>query len=119
MEVVRITLSADVVISPRYTREPLRSLADYRSFSHFHLQAEHNASLFQYVRVSYETRCKDSENLAELKPFSEKTYENLAQFKKIYYLCPRNYEDSRIRQSESNDNRTRRHPVDLLAGHLL
>ena len=25
---------------------------------------------------------------------------------------------SRIRQSESSDNRTRRHPVDLLAGHL-
>ncbi len=23
-----------------------------------------------------------------------------------------------ITQSESNDNRTRRHPVDLLAGHL-
>ena len=22
------------------------------------------------------------------------------------------------RQSESNDNRTRRHPIDLLAGHL-
>jgi len=33
---------------------------------------------FKYVRVSYETRCKDSENLEELKPFSEKTYENLA-----------------------------------------
>ena len=30
-----------------------------------------------------------------------------------------NMRDSRIRQSESNDNRTRRHPVDLLAGHLL
>ena len=82
MEVVRITLSADVVISPRYTREPLRSLADYRSFSHFHLQAEHNASLFQYVRVSNETRCKDTEKSSELKPFSKKLMKNLRNSRK-------------------------------------
>ena len=48
-EVVRITLSADVVTSPRYTREPLHSLADFGSFSRFRLQEKHNASLFQYV----------------------------------------------------------------------
>ena len=29
-------------------------------------------------RVSCETRCKDTEKLIELKPFSEKTYENIA-----------------------------------------
>ena len=48
-EVVRITLSADVVTSPRYTREPPHSLADFGSFSRFRLQEKHNASLFQYV----------------------------------------------------------------------
>jgi hypothetical protein len=48
-EVVRITLSADVVTSPRYTREPSHSLADFGSFSRFRLQEKHNASLFQYV----------------------------------------------------------------------
>ena len=47
-----------------------------------------------------------------------KIFEKFGLFKKLCYLCPQNYEDSRIRQSESNDNRTRRHPVDLLAGHL-
>jgi len=46
---VRITLSADVVTSPRYTREPPHSLADFGSFSRFRLQEKHNASLFQYV----------------------------------------------------------------------
>ncbi len=35
----------------------------------------------------------------------------------MLYLHPK-HEDFRIRQSESNDNRTRRHPVDLLAGHF-
>ena len=48
-EVVRITLSADVVTSPRYTRKPSHSLADFGSFSRFRLQEKHNASLFQYV----------------------------------------------------------------------
>ena len=33
-------------------------------------------------------------------------------------FAPEIKRNSRIRQSESNDNRTRRHPVDLLAGHL-
>ena len=50
-EVVRITLSADVVTSPRYTRKPSHSLADFGSFSRFRLQEKHNASLFQYVFV--------------------------------------------------------------------
>ena len=45
-EVVRITLSADVVTSPRYTREPPHSLADFGSFSRFRLQEKHNASFF-------------------------------------------------------------------------
>ena len=51
-EVVRITLSADVVTSPRYMREPPHFLADFGSFSRFRLQEKHNASLFQYVIVS-------------------------------------------------------------------
>ena len=46
---MRITLSADVVTSPRYTREPPHFLADFGSFSRFRLQEKHNASLFQYV----------------------------------------------------------------------
>ena len=48
-EVVRITLSADVVTSPRYTRKPSHSLADFGSFSRFRLQEKHNASFYQYV----------------------------------------------------------------------
>ena len=51
-EVVRITLSADVVTSPRYKREPSHSLADFGSFSRFRLQEKHNASLFQDVLQS-------------------------------------------------------------------
>ena len=43
-EVVRITLPADVVTSPRYTREPPHFLADFGSFSRFRLQEKHNAS---------------------------------------------------------------------------
>ena len=39
-------------------------------------------------------------------------------FKKKALNLHTRYEDPRIIQSESNDNRTRRHPVDLLAGHL-
>ena len=42
----------------------------------------------------------------------------LRNSRKYTIFAPRKYEDSRIRQSESNDNRTRRHPVDLLAGHF-
>jgi len=37
---------------------------------------------------------------------------------KKHCIYTRNEEDSRIRYSGTNDNRTRRHPVDLLAGHL-
>lgn len=51
--------------------------------------------------------------------FLIKIFEKFGLFKKLCYLCFQKYEDSRIRQSESNDNRTRRHPVELLAGHLL
>lgn len=44
-EVVRLPLSGDVVISPRYMREPSHSpLADIGSFSRFRLQEQHNAS---------------------------------------------------------------------------
>ena len=64
--------------STLYARTVNTVLAHLRSFSRFYQQVEHNASLFQYVRASYETRCNDSANLEELKPFSEKTYENLA-----------------------------------------
>ena len=46
---MRITLSADVVTSPRYTREPPHSLADFESFSRFRLQEKHNASYYQDV----------------------------------------------------------------------
>ena len=65
-EVVRITLSADVVTSPRYTREPPHSLADFGSFSRFLLQVEHNASLFQQCRAKMalyaKLLCKDTHN---------------------------------------------------------
>lgn len=37
----------EIAISPRYVREPLHSLAIDENFSRFHLQDEHNASLFQ------------------------------------------------------------------------
>ena len=50
--------------------------------------------------------------------FLIKIFKKIAFLKKMCYICSRKNEDSRIRQSESNDNRTRRHPVDLLAGHL-
>jgi len=50
--------------------------------------------------------------------FLQKNNRILAYLKKKHYFCSRNEEDSRIRQSESSDNRTRRHPVDLLAGHF-
>ena len=46
---MRITLSVDVVTSPRYMREPPHSLADFGSFSRFRLQEKHNASFYQYV----------------------------------------------------------------------
>ena len=52
-------------------------------------------------------------------PFLRKTSKKVAELRKKRYICTRKQEDSRIRQSESNDNRTRRHPVELLAGHLL
>ncbi len=40
------------------------------------------------------------------------------RIEKKHYIYTRKHEDSWIRLSESNDNKTRRHPVDLLAGHL-
>jgi hypothetical protein len=51
--------------------------------------------------------------------FLRKNFKKNWMFKKKALNLHTRYEDSRIRQSESNDNRTRRHPVDLLAGHLL
>ena len=53
-----------------------------------------------------------------MRNFSKKNAEKVAELKK-HYIFIRNEEDSRTRQSKSNDNRTRQHPVDLLAGHLL
>ena len=47
--------------------------------------------------------------------YRKKFAEKVAQLTKKHYIGTQNEEDSRIRQSESNDNRTRRHPVDLLA----
>ena len=64
-EVVRITLSADVVTSPRYTREPPHFLADFGSFSRFRLQEKHNASYYQYVVQRWHIaimRCKVTQN---------------------------------------------------------
>ena len=68
--------------------------------------------------ISPPSRCKDSEKKVCVSNFSKKFAEKVAESPKKHYICTRNEEDSRIRQSESNDNRTRRHPVDLLAGHL-
>jgi hypothetical protein len=62
---VRITLSADVVTSPRYMREPPHFLADFGSFSRFRLQEKHNASLFQYVLqngIIATMPCKDTQS---------------------------------------------------------
>ena len=79
IEVVRITLMWEVAISPRYTREPLTPSLHILEVSHVSIsKSSITLRYFNYVRVSYETRCNDSENLEELKPFSEKTYENLA-----------------------------------------
>lgn len=50
--------------------------------------------------------------------FFEKKLQKNWMFKKKALNLHTRYEDPRIIQSESNDNRTRRHPVDLLAGHL-
>ena len=50
--------------------------------------------------------------------FLKKNFKKVWYLRKKHYIRRRNNEDSRIRQSESNDNRTRRHPVDLLAGHF-
>ena len=69
--------------------------------------------------ISHPSRCKDNENLAIVINFRKKFAKKVAELTKKHYICTRKNEDSRIRQSESNDNRTRRHPVDLLAGHLL
>ena len=72
-EVVRITLSADVVTSPRYTREPPHSLADFGSFSRFRLQEKHNASYYQYVVQRWHIatmRCKDTQKTSIIATFS-------------------------------------------------
>ena len=72
-EVVRITLSADVVTSPRYTREPPHFLADFGSFSRFRLQEKHNASLFQYVVQRWHIaimRCKGTQKTSIITTFS-------------------------------------------------
>jgi hypothetical protein len=68
--------------------------------------------------ISPPSRCKDSEKTANESNFRKKNAVKVVELTKKHYICTRNEEDSRIRQSESNDNRTRRHPVDLLAGHL-
>ena len=64
------------------------------------------------------SRWQNYEKNSRKSSFLIKIFEKFALLKKMYYICSRKYEDSRIRQSESNDNRTRRHPVDLLAGHF-
>jgi len=69
--------------------------------------------------ISPPSRCKGNENFANVINFHKNFTKIVAELTKKHYICTRKYEDSRIRQSESNDNRTRRHPVDLLAGHLV
>ena len=49
-------------------------LAHPRSFSRFYQQVEHNASLFQYFGVSYETRSKNKKKMAHSVLFLQKTY---------------------------------------------
>ena len=74
-EVVRITLSVDVVISPRYTREPPHSLADFGSFSRFRLQEKHNASYYQYVLQRWHgatMRCKGTQKSPIIASFTLK-----------------------------------------------
>ena len=68
--------------------------------------------------ISPPSRCKYSEKTANESNFRKKNAVKVVELTKKHYICTRNEEDSWIRQSESNDNRTRRHPVDLLAGHL-
>ena len=68
--------------------------------------------------ISPPSRCKDNENLAIVINFSKKFAKIVAELTKKHYICTRKYEDSRISRPKLNDNRTRRHPVDLLAGHL-
>ena len=74
--------------------------------------------MHQRLRISLPSRCKDNNYFANYIFNLEKSAKKVAELRKKHYICTRKYEDSRIRQSESNDNRTRRHPVDLLAGHL-
>ena len=69
--------------------------------------------------ISPPSRCKYSKKSSNESNDSKKFTQKVAELTKKHYICTQNEEDSRIRQSESNDNRTRRHPVDLLAGHLL
>ena len=49
--------------------------------------------------------------------FSKKSAKKVAELPKKHYICSRNNDDSRTSQSKSNNNRTSRHPVDLLAGN--
>ena len=50
--------------------------------------------------------------------FCKKNIEILYNSEKNIKFAHKITKDSRIRQSGSKDNRTRRHPVELLAGHL-
>ena len=70
------------------------------------------------LRISPLSRCKDTTFFNKYSTLQKKFIEKVAEMRKKRYICTHKQKDSRIRQSESNDNRTRRHPVDLLAGHL-
>ena len=85
-EVVGITLSWEVIISPRYTREPLSlSLQLSGNFLRFHQQVEHNASLFKICIVFFsETRCKDRNYISNLQILTAKFMTNAQNIDKIF-----------------------------------
>ena len=69
---------------------------------------------FGLLRVGY----KDTTFFTNSQSFRQKFAQKVAELRKKHYICTRKQEDISDIVSESNDNRTRRHPVDLLAGHL-
>ena len=104
----RVVSPASLAIKSNYSK---------RSFSGVFGKSEIKANA-SVTRDFSPSRCKDNEKSVNESNFRKKFAKKVAYLTKKQYICNRKQEDSRIRQSESSDNRTRRHPVDLLAGHL-
>ncbi|MBQ6209439.1 MAG: hypothetical protein IJK42_06675 [Prevotella sp.] len=64
------------------------------------------------------TIIKGEEKTEDLSHFAKKLIKILHIIRLYTTFVHETMKDSRIRQSDSNDNRTRQHPVDLLAGHF-